>query len=157
MIFVTVGTQLPFDRFIKAVDEIAPDIDEPIIAQTINCTYQVKNIKTVSFLSPDEFNKLFKTARLIVAHAGMGTILSALNRQKPIIVMPRLAAYKEHRNDHQIATAMKLHELGYIHVAYDKEELQTLMCDPNIRPLKIIGNAASRQLTESVFNFIIGE
>ena len=30
MIFVTIGTQLPFDRLIKAIDELAPQIDEEI-------------------------------------------------------------------------------------------------------------------------------
>lgn len=145
MIFATVGTQVPFDRFVKAVDEIAPEIGEPIIAQTIGCTYQAKNIETVGLLSPDEFNKIFDAARLIVAHAGMGTILSALTRQKPIIVMPRLAAYKEHRNDHQISTAMKLHELGYIHVAYDNLQLRRLMCD---RPSYLLKQSGIVQVTD---------
>ena len=55
---------------------------------------------------------------MIYAHAGMGTILSALKQDKPIIIVPRLASLKEHRNDHQIATAMRMDELGYVYVAY---------------------------------------
>ena len=69
MIFVTIGTQAPFDRFIKIIDEIAKNLDEEIIAQTYKSEYKAKNIKTISFLAPDEFNKLFKEARMIVAHA----------------------------------------------------------------------------------------
>ena len=34
MIFATTGTQLPFDRFIRMLDDLAPLIDEEIIAQT---------------------------------------------------------------------------------------------------------------------------
>ena len=30
MIFVTIGTQAPFDRFIKIIDEIAKNLDEEI-------------------------------------------------------------------------------------------------------------------------------
>ena len=33
MIFVTIGTQTPFDRLIKIIDNIALEINEPIIAQ----------------------------------------------------------------------------------------------------------------------------
>lgn len=86
MIFCTIGTQAPFDRFVKIVDEIAGQMDEEIIAQVYESEYVAKNIRTVDFLPPDEFNKLFGQARLIVAHAGMGTIISAMRQHKPIII-----------------------------------------------------------------------
>ena len=57
MIFATIGTQAPFDRFIKILDEIAPMSNELIIAQTYKGRYQPKNIKTIDFLAPDEFDK----------------------------------------------------------------------------------------------------
>lgn len=91
MIFCTIGTQAPFDRFLKIVDEVAADLDEEIVAQVYKSRYQAKNIKTVNFLPPDEFQELFKSARMIVAHAGMGTIISAMQQEKPIIVFPRIA------------------------------------------------------------------
>ena len=34
MIFATIGTQAPFDRFIKILDEIAPMSNELFIAQS---------------------------------------------------------------------------------------------------------------------------
>lgn len=77
MIFCTIGTQAPFDRFVKIIDEVAAHLDEEIIAQVYKSEYVAQNIRTVEFLPPDEFNKLFSKARLIVAHAGMGTIISA--------------------------------------------------------------------------------
>ena len=49
MIFATIGTQAPFDRFIKILDEIAPMSNELIIAQTYKGRYQPKNIKTIDF------------------------------------------------------------------------------------------------------------
>ena len=36
---------------------------------------------------------------MIVAHAGMGTIISAMQHQKPIIIFPRIAALGEHRTN----------------------------------------------------------
>ncbi len=150
MIFATIGTQAPFERFVKMLDELCKDTEEEVICQTIQMNYQAQNIKTVDFLPPDEFDEYFKKARLIIAHAGMGTIISALKRKKPIIIVPRLASLKEHRNDHQMATAMRMHELGYVYVAYDKAQLKTLINQKDLRPLKEIGDAASESLIESL-------
>jgi hypothetical protein len=58
-----------------------------------------------------------------VAHAGMGTILSALELGTPVLVMPRRAALGEQRNDHQVATARRFKQLGGVGVAFDEHEL----------------------------------
>ena len=154
MIFATIGTQAPFDRFVKILDELCKNIDEEIVCQTIQTNYQAQNIKTVDFLPPDEFDQYFKRARLIIAHAGMGTIISALRQKKPIIIVPRLASLKEHRNDHQMATAMRMHELGYVYVAYDKSQLEELINQKDLKPLKDIGDFASTSLINSLINSI---
>lgn len=154
MIFVTVGTQAPFDRFIRAVDEIALQIEEPIIAQVYKNSYQPKNIQIVDFLDPDEFNNLFDKARLIVSHAGMGTIISALMKKKPIIIFPRLASLGEHRNEHQIATAMKINELGYAYVAYDAKQLEKWMFCVDLKILYELNGTASKSLIDSIAQFI---
>lgn len=154
MIFATIGTQAPFDRFVKILDELCKNIDEEIVCQTIQTNYQAQNIKTVDFLPPDEFDQYFKKARLIIAHAGMGTIISALRQKKPIIIVPRLASLKEHRNDHQMATAMRMHELGYVYVAYDKTQLEELINQKDLKPLKDIGDFASTSLINSLINSI---
>ena len=120
MIFVTIGTQLPFDRLIKIIDGLAPQLNEEVVAQVYQCGFTPQNIKTVDFLAPDEFNALFDKARLIVSHAGMGTILSALQKDKPIIVFPRIAALGEHRNEHQLATAHKFKKMGAVNVAMNE-------------------------------------
>lgn len=154
MIFVTIGTQAPFDRFIRAVDRIASRTDEKIIAQTYKGKYVPQHIETIDFLPPDEFNRLFNEARLIVAHAGMGTIISALAQKKPIVVMPRLASLGEHRNDHQMATAMKMNELGYVHVAYDNKQLETLMLDPALKSLHELREDQVQKLAGSIQDFL---
>lgn len=156
MIFVTIGTQAPFNRFIKAIDEIAKDISEPIIAQVYKNTYTPHNIKTVDFLDPDEFNKLFNEARIIVSHAGMGTIISAMTKDKPIIIFPRLASLGEHRNEHQLYTAMEFDDLGYVYVAYDKKQLKDLMLERNLKSLHHISMSVSKELINSLVNYIDG-
>ena len=154
MIFVTIGTQAPFDRFIKIIDEVAPQLGEEIVAQVYKLGFEPKHIKTINFLAPDEFNELFDKARLVVAHAGMGTILSALQKNKPIIIFPRIAALGEHRNEHQLATAEKFKELGSVYVAMDEEELKALLLCKDLKPLAEIGDYASLSLIKSIEDFI---
>lgn len=154
MIFATIGTQLPFDRLISMLDELAPLLDEEVVAQVNHGAYQPRNIKTVDFLSPDEFSRLFRQARLVVAHAGMGTILSALQQRKPIIIFPRSAVLGEHRNEHQMATAAKMREQGWVYVATDKAELKSMLLSSDLHPLRTIDGTASQSLIQSITDFI---
>lgn len=155
MIFVVTGTQLPFDRLIRMLDEIAPQLDEDIVAQVNGSGYLPRHINTIDLLPPDEFDRLFGSARLIVAHAGIGTIITAMQQQKPVIIFPRIAALGEHRNEHQLATAEKMKEAGWVYVANTKEELSELLQTPDLHPLCTIGSSASESLVESITDFIL--
>jgi len=155
MIFVVTGTQLPFDRLIRMLDEIAPQLDEDIVAQVNGSGYLPRHINTIDLLPPDEFDRLFSSARLIVAHAGIGTIITAMQQQKPVIIFPRIATLGEHRNEHQLATAEKMKEAGWVYVANTKEELSALLQRPDLHPLCTIGSSASESLVESITDFIL--
>ena len=125
MIFLTVGTQFPFDRLVKAVDETVSKngLDEQIFAQVGTTTYRPRNFEAVPSLEKTLFDKHFSEADSIISHAGMGTITMALDSGKPLLVMPRLSKYGEVVNDHQLAIAKKFEQLGYLLVAYDAEDL----------------------------------
>jgi UDP-N-acetylglucosamine transferase subunit ALG13 len=126
VIFVTVGTQLPFDRLVGAVDRwAATRADRAVFAQAGPTGLRPVAIAWERFVSPAECRERMRAADAIVAHAGMGTILTALELGTPIVVMPRRAALGEHRNDHQLATARRFAEHGSIAVAFDEEELHT--------------------------------
>lgn len=153
MIFVTIGTQIPFDRLIEILDRIAPELDEEIYAQALSGKYKPKHFKLIDFIEPDEFEKVFTQARLIVAHAGMGTILSALRNSKPLVIFPRIASLGEHRNEHQKATAMMIKEKNYAYVATDEQELRELL-HKDLHPMKHIGDSASESLIKSLEYFI---
>ena len=157
MIFVTVGEQLPFDRLIRTVDKWAAGSGQEVFAQ-IGDTDLIPNIlKYKKFLDPDEFKEKFNSAELIVAHAGMGTIITALEFNKPILVMPRQAALGEHRNDHQFATTNKFMKLNYISAALDETELifklnnhaELARCSS-----KAINTAPSCELIQAIQDFI---
>lgn len=153
MIFVTIGTQIPFDRLIEMLDRIAPELDEEIYAQALKGKYKPKHFKLVDFIEPDEFEKVFAQARLVVAHAGMGTILSSLRKSKPLIIFPRIASLGEHRNDHQRDTAKMIKEKNYAYVATNDEELRELL-HKDLHPLKHIDDFASESLVKSLKDYI---
>jgi len=124
MIFVAVGTQMHFDRLVAAVDEWAGSINnEEVFAQVGPSLYQASNIQTRPFITPEEFRKYVEQARFIVSHAGMGTILTALELGKRVAVMPRRSDLGEHRNDHQLATAKYFGDQGRVVVTHDRTEL----------------------------------
>jgi UDP-N-acetylglucosamine transferase subunit ALG13 len=156
MIFVTVGAQMPFDRLIRAVDNWAASRNRSdIFAQIGLSNYRSKSIKTKQFVEPLEFRELAQAADVIVAHAGMGTIITALEFGKPIIVMPRRGDLKETRNDHQIATVTHLAKEGRITVALDEQQLAAKLNEIGIsRQIKRIERYASPQLITTLSNFI---
>ncbi|MBN8948995.1 MULTISPECIES: glycosyltransferase [unclassified Nitrobacter] len=124
MIFVTVGTQGRFDRLIRAIDEWAGTRGRTdIFAQTGPSDFHPLHIRSAPFIGADEFRQHVEVASLIVAHAGMGSIITALELGKRILVMPRRADLGEHRNDHQMATAQRFSEQGRILTAMDQQEL----------------------------------
>lgn len=123
MIFLTVGTQLPFDRLVRALDAFAaarPGIEIfGQIADPGTDGYRPKHFPFVANLAPPEFQQRCRDARLIVAHAGMGSLITAMTFGKPILVMPRRGDLGEHRNDHQVATAARLGDRPGVAVAAD--------------------------------------
>lgn len=155
-IFVVVGTQAGFDRMVKTIDEWNGNNREVQIEAQIGDTQFVpENMKSHSFIPPAEFNVLFNQADLIVSHAGIGSILSALQNEKPILVMPRLAKYKEHRNDHQLHTASSFEKLLKLKVAYDEKELLMHLNDlKNIKPLPKIPEHASDVLISRLLEIV---
>jgi UDP-N-acetylglucosamine transferase subunit ALG13 len=126
MILLTVGTYpLQFDRVIKALDEAVRDglVEEEFFAQTGSCRYKPKHMKFAEMMQKSEFDACFNAASCIVGHAGMGTISMALEADKPILVMARMARYGEHVNDHQVSTADMFEKLGHVLVAHTASEL----------------------------------
>ena len=127
MIFLSVGTQLAFDRLIQTVDDWSSTQAHDVFAQVGPSTLVPRNMEYKDFIAPSEVAELCKKADLLVAHAGMGSILTALKYQTPIIVLPRKASLGEHRNEHQLATARWVEKLPGVFVAWDEAELVALL------------------------------
>lgn len=132
MIFVTVGTQLPFDRLIGAMQDHAAQSDEPVVAQTGHLPPgdPWPALEAHATLPPERFAELMRAARIVVGHAGIGTVLSAAEHDRPLVVLPRRADLGEHRNDHQLATARRLEGRAGLHVAWETGALGAILSDP---------------------------
>jgi beta-1,4-N-acetylglucosaminyltransferase len=125
MILLTVGTEFPFDRLVKAVDGLVDRglIREDIVAQVGEGAYKPHNFEAVAFMDKDVFDRSGQQASAIIGHAGMGTIVTALAHTKPLLAMPRRRKYGEHVNDHQVELAIRFEALGHILLARDETEL----------------------------------
>jgi len=131
MIFVTIGTQLPFDRLIRALDEMAGDVGDDIFAQVGEGTYEPSNFQWCRYLTPQDFNAKVSSSKIIVSHAGIGSVLSAQRWGKPILIFPRLLSHAEHRNDHQLATLRALRGRKGIYACESIEELKETLREGN--------------------------
>lgn len=129
LIFVTVGNMDPFDRLVEAIDQWLAErmAGEEVFAQIGTGSYLPKNCRHVPFLTPSEYRVRFSQARFVVSHAGMGSIITALELQKPIVVMPKRAALGEQRNEHQLATVRRFRKSQLVKVADSEQELASVL------------------------------
>ncbi len=126
MIFVTVGSHYQgFERLIRKMDDIAGRIDEKVIMQIGHTNYKPVNAKYFNFIeSFEEIERLNREARIVVSHAGAGSILTALEQRTPVIVVPRLKKFNEHMDDHQLEIAEAMSEDKRVKVVDDIEYLE---------------------------------
>ncbi|EIJ36646.1 glycosyltransferase [Thiothrix nivea] len=127
MIFVAVGTQFPFDRLIRYVDEWAAQHQAAGIAQIADGAYLPQQLRWERFMATNVFNQHLRAASLIISHAGMGNIITALENRKPIIVMNRQHALGEHRNDHQLDGLEWMGRLPGVYTAATRDALYALL------------------------------
>jgi UDP-N-acetylglucosamine transferase subunit ALG13 len=124
VILVTVGTMLPFDRLVLAMDRwAAKHPSDEVFAQIGQGSFEPRTMTWTRLLPPQEFAALARRAALIVAHAGTGSYFLAAEISRPVVMLPRLAANREHTTDHQLHTAAWLRGKPGVYIALSEEEL----------------------------------
>jgi UDP-N-acetylglucosamine transferase subunit ALG13 len=122
MIVVTVGTnEAPFDRLLRAVDDL-PRTEE-IVVQHGSSSVKPAVARCVDFVPFDELVALLGDARVVVTHAGVGSIMVALSQGKRPVVVPRLSSFGEAVDDHQLPFAQRLAGRGLVTLVDDESEL----------------------------------
>lgn len=144
MILVTLGTQdKNFVRLLEKIDQLINNglIKDKVIVQAGFTKYNSENMEIFDLIPQDEFNDLIDKADIIITHGGVGNIISALEKNKKVIAVPRLAKYGEHINDHQTQIIAKFNALGYIIGLQDVDELDDAVKQiKKFKPKKFVHN-----------------
>lgn len=126
MMFLTVGSALPFDRLVEMIDAAAAAgvIKDTVFAQIGRGRYVPRSFESVPFLARDEYATRFRQSSAVISHAGIGTISSAIRLGKPLLVLPRCPELGELVDDHQLKTARTFEQLGHLLMFTDPASLE---------------------------------
>ena len=128
--FVSVGnTTQSFSRLIDAVLKIASRLPQPVVVQHGNTMVQGVGCVAKPFLEMEDFGQFVAQAELLILHAGAGSVIHAIQAGKIPVVMPRLAKYGEHVDDHQLEFARALAESGKIVMAEEPGDLNDAVAE----------------------------
>lgn len=130
MTLVILGTQdKVFPRLLEAIEKQIElgNLKGEVVVQAGSTKFESKYMKIFDLIPMKQFDELLSKSDLIITHGGVGTILSALRKDKKVIVVPRLAKYQEHENDHQLEIVDSFSKLGYILPCKDLKELSGVL------------------------------
>ena len=147
-VFASVGSMFAFDRFVRAVDDWAaahPAV--PVLIQIGSGAYEPTTAAFVRMMPPALYQQRIQQAKLFVAHAGMGSIIAAIQAGKPLLMMPRRFDLGEHTTDHQFATLAKFADRAGLHSAATVDDLHAkidaLLADGGAAPAPITPYASA--------------
>lgn len=136
MILVLLGTQNnSFHRLLEQIEKNIENgnIKEEVIVQAGYTKYEPKakknKMKIFDTLPKKELDKLIEKANLVISHGGVGSMVTANQKGKKVIAVPRYKKYNEHVNDHQIETIKIFEKKGYVVLAENVEELDQALID----------------------------
>lgn len=126
MIFFTLGTERhPFERMVCAAEGLAVELpEEEIFVQIGNHPREPEGCRFERWMPFEALSRHIAEARLVVSHAGAGTILTCHQFGRKPIVLAREAARGEHQDDHQRQLVRRMVERRGIFLAKDETELR---------------------------------
>lgn len=160
MIFLTVGTHKdPFDRLIKKVDDLVSSgsIKDKVVMQIGNSAYEPKNCEFYRFIGSDKFEELYKSADIIICHAGAGSIINALKNKKHLVIVPRLKKFHEHTDDHQLDLAEAMEKDGKAVCVRDVEQLPEAINNASASFVPTTNNLLERKISDYLNSLDVGK
>lgn len=122
MIFASTGTnEARFDRLLQWLAEVVSG--EELVVQHGPSQVDVPGAECFDFLPFDRLADYVRQARVVVTHAGVGSIMVSLGAGKCPIVVPRLRKLGEAVDDHQLVFARRLAADGLVQLAEDRGSL----------------------------------
>jgi UDP-N-acetylglucosamine transferase subunit ALG13 len=128
VIFVTVGTnEARFDRLLEALESLPAGSE--LVVQHGPSAVRPAGARCVDYLEFDELVDEIRRARVVVTHAGVGSIMTALANGKRPVVVPRLARFGEAVDDHQVDFGRWAARAGLVRLVEDPGELPTAVTE----------------------------
>ena len=142
MIFVSVGTnEARFDRLLRAVDELP--LDEELVVQHGHSTrIERPGAELVDFLSFEGMVETIRRARIVVTHAGVGSVMVSLANGKCPVVVPRLKSFGEAVDDHQLQLGRRFAAAGLVTLVEAPDGLAAALAREQ-QPAAIVPSASS--------------
>ena len=120
MIFVSVGTnEARFDRLLRAVAELPLD-EELVVQHGHSARDRARRTPSSSTSSPSRrWSTTIRRARVVVTHAGVGSVMVSLANGKCPVVVPRRKAFGEAVDDHQLQLGRRFAAAGLVTLVED--------------------------------------
>ncbi len=158
LIFVTLGTQdKSFERLLELLEkEIKKKkITQEVVVQAGCTKFSSQYMQVLDYVPEDQFEKYIEDCSFLITHGGVGSIFTGLKHHKKILVMPRLAKYKEHHNDHQLEITEEFTKEGYILSFQDEKSFEKALKElPRFSPRQYKSNTPN--MIRLIENFIEG-
>jgi UDP-N-acetylglucosamine transferase subunit ALG13 len=144
MILVLLGTfQIEFPRPLMVIEQLKQEnkIQEKVIVQNGFTSFNSSLLDLRPFMSSEELDKLYQEARIIITHAGTGSLMKGIKMGKKVISVPRLKKYGEHIDDHQLEIHTEFEKLKYIYPWNEGDSLERILADiENFVPAKYVSH-----------------
>lgn len=116
----------PFDRLLRFFSELDLGNVKGLIQYGGSASTLINNapveLQKKAFTSNSELSAAMARSDLVIAHAGVGSIIQANSLEKPLVLLPRLSKYGEHFDDHQLQIADVVRHIPGITVSDDSIE-----------------------------------
>jgi UDP-N-acetylglucosamine transferase subunit ALG13 len=157
MILVTVGTnEQPFDRLVRAAARLGGE--EALLVQHGSSLVPRGRGEWVDYMPFDELAARASEARVVVCHAGVGSIMMARRCGRRPVVVPRRHQLGEAVDDHQVALARRLAESGLVRLVEDETELEAVLYADAVAIADPVASSleGAAQLTNEVRELLAG-
>lgn len=130
MIFVTLGThEQPFDRALDLVANLAPRDTVLVQHGATRPRSDLSGVEWAEYLDWAPLTARMRDADVVITHAGVGSAVTAIRAGKKPVLVPRLARYGEHVDDHQLQLAERLAKFGLAVVCTPEAQVDGLISE----------------------------
>ncbi len=135
-VVVTLGTsRYSFPRLVTALRGALPRSAE-VVWQIGPTPFDDPGVQTHARMAQDELSAAMREADLVIAHAGVGTALQAMEAGHCPVLIPRRADLHEHVDDHQFEVAAELAGRGLATVCSTEELSLDFLSDASGRGVR---------------------